>query len=894
MSADHRLRVDQSAEYAELVNVLKHPGRGGALVLGGSGMGKTSLVQAALARTDIPVPAMRLHCTPTLAAIPYGALSPYLSTLDRIEDPVQVLREVNTVIFASRDGESLPIVVVEDAQFLDSESSFVLSMLVENAAVKVVAIGAGRIDGESTLFSLTESGLLATLVVQPFDTAGVRFLAEELTAGGLTDGSVEVIRAMTGGNPSFVKAFVQSCLDQGVLVKDVGTASSDGESSELWMLARLAPEPDEGLIELVREMHSSLPAAQQRILEILALGGPQPRDLLVACAGGDYRHLLESGVLITDRDGLIQIRAEIHGIVLRHVVAPGRSAELHAQWVEHKAQHGPEPTPLRVLWGLEVAAEISAEEALAAVEAANNQLDYPLAWKLCAVAGIAAISERGTLLEARTLLGLGRYYSARAALMRLAEKTSNPTTLQQSLNMLFMTLSQLGFENRDLEALEYLWRGRAQVAGNQRAFTAAAAEHQRTNELLDLWREVQNSENGPHPLEDVERILAKPGLSVEGRTIALVMLSDLHSVAGRTETALGLVHQAMSALDQDARLAGDYQLLVLFRIGWNLVFSGRYAEAEEFLATRRGTTVRLLMHRHGVFSLVRGIGQLLQGQTHRARKTLTEAIAEFRLRDPSQLLSLALTLRGFADSRTTPALSTKARRGDVSTKSADFGGTAPGGVPSPRRVLARAVAAGAHGPEYEELSGYPLLEREVLVGAAGRLLGDDRETREFSQRLLDVAQDMEGQRSGFLVRLADPQTMKEPLAAVGLSREARAAGEYQVAAEAMARAAMLYSAAEDARACGASLRELMELLRESHVVPDPYVARALALAELTTREEEIVDLAREGKNNAEIARALTVSQRTVEGHLYRVFSKLGITDRSELTGLCLYAGNYGG
>ncbi|WP_306420815.1 response regulator transcription factor [Arthrobacter sp. JCM 19049] len=73
--------------------------------------------------------------------------------------------------------------------------------------------------------------------------------------------------------------------------------------------------------------------------------------------------------------------------------------------------------------------------------------------------------------------------------------------------------------------------------------------------------------------------------------------------------------------------------------------------------------------------------------------------------------------------------------------------------------------------------------------------------------------------------------------------------------------------------------------------PGRYVLRALALTELTAREAEIVDLARAGKNNAEIARALTVSQRTVEGHLYRVFAKLGISERAELKDAGLQPGN---
>ncbi|MFI2105161.1 LuxR C-terminal-related transcriptional regulator [Isoptericola sp. NPDC019693] len=53
---------------------------------------------------------------------------------------------------------------------------------------------------------------------------------------------------------------------------------------------------------------------------------------------------------------------------------------------------------------------------------------------------------------------------------------------------------------------------------------------------------------------------------------------------------------------------------------------------------------------------------------------------------------------------------------------------------------------------------------------------------------------------------------------------------------------------------------------------------------LTTREAEIVTLAREGLANREIASRLFLSVRTVESHLYRAMQKLGVTDRRQLRG----------
>ena len=55
-------------------------------------------------------------------------------------------------------------------------------------------------------------------------------------------------------------------------------------------------------------------------------------------------------------------------------------------------------------------------------------------------------------------------------------------------------------------------------------------------------------------------------------------------------------------------------------------------------------------------------------------------------------------------------------------------------------------------------------------------------------------------------------------------------------------------------------------------------------AALTGREAEVLDLVSRGATNAEIASALCVSQRTVEGHLSRIFAKLGVGRRADLLG----------
>jgi len=76
--------------------------------------------------------------------------------------------------------------------------------------------------------------------------------------------------------------------------------------------------------------------------------------------------------------------------------------------------------------------------------------------------------------------------------------------------------------------------------------------------------------------------------------------------------------------------------------------------------------------------------------------------------------------------------------------------------------------------------------------------------------------------------------------------------------------------------------------RGMHVLPRSAAAgggvgrMGLEGAELTAREEEVLELLQDGRTNAEIAEALSIGIETVRTHARSVFRKLGVPSRREL------------
>jgi DNA-binding NarL/FixJ family response regulator len=82
-------------------------------------------------------------------------------------------------------------------------------------------------------------------------------------------------------------------------------------------------------------------------------------------------------------------------------------------------------------------------------------------------------------------------------------------------------------------------------------------------------------------------------------------------------------------------------------------------------------------------------------------------------------------------------------------------------------------------------------------------------------------------------------------------------------------------------AMGALVRDYLDRLRRGDRVPETV---------LTSREDEVLKLIAEGLSSKEIAKALTISVKTVERHRANILGKLGMRDRTQLTRYAIRAG----
>jgi DNA-binding CsgD family transcriptional regulator len=322
---------------------------------------------------------------------------------------------------------------------------------------------------------------------------------------------------------------------------------------------------------------------------------------------------------------------------------------------------------------------------------------------------------------------------------------------------------------------------------------------------------------------------------------------------------------------------------VLGRLATDYLAMGEWESAERELDNYAASHSPGADTFNGSLQVLRGYSLLRQGRMERAYQVLLPAVEALRLNDPLQLFRFGSALGFYV----------AARLGDTAQAQRleqDYSDAAAGGPA--HELLAAAYNAAA--AEYLSRDGKGLAALHTLAtthdatARSGTLLellaicwdlGDPS----VIPVVQSVAGTVEGRWAKAMLTLATRWEEADGDALMETAATLEESGFVNLAREAYARASTLLEQAGERRRSRQAVamrekcdHELGERFREGR-----FIAAAPAV-HLTRREQDIVELAVQGLTDREIAQRLMVSVRTVEGHLYRTYVKLGVRSRDEL------------
>ena len=153
-----------------------------------------------------------------------------------------------------------------------------------------------------------------------------------------------------------------------------------------------------------------------------------------------------------------------------------------------------------------------------------------------------------------------------------------------------------------------------------------------------------------------------------------------------------------------------------------------------------------------------------------------------------------------------------------------------------------------------------------------------------AMRLRELEKIVEGPRVGLAARFASALHGEDAAEMAALSEEFEAIGDYVAAVDAAVQASLAYRRKER-RGSMLSCAARAQALAAECGADTPALRQAREPLPLTDREREIVVLLGQGLSNRDVAERLTLSVRTVEGHIYKAMAKTDTASRAELAAL---------
>lgn len=853
-----------------------NPSLAGCLVRGGAGLGKTMMGQEVEAALAGRILVTWLSGQRLLSGQPFAIFEsilpgiPAVVAADQTTAGMSIVQMLYTALLdrgAELGQESL--LVVDNAQWLDRDSCAVVEQLAVSGAVRILLLcrpGDNEV-AQSPLF--TDDTLFAQHWIPFLTPSEVVGICERRLGGKIVPGAALVLGHACGGHPLFLRVMLDAAVELGTIVRH----------GNVWVLTSAATDISSHVADLSLDLLKEYTEAEQGILEAIALAEPLSVALLHRLFPGEgYGALIQSEFirLAPGASSTVEFTAPIFGQVLRQCIPVGRSVSIRRQLVEARAQVSLSSEALmrHIAWSYDCGVPVSDRSLLHAARLANSHEEPQLALRLC-----VAVNDSGYVFRARLegVLARIKLHQISVAKALLEDLVTMVTTGEEcdalgALGVMILALD--GYPADRLEILAQRWRQHYRILGLDDCAGADLVQ------ALVIVRSGYPLTEGQH-----ERLLSMA--AAEGQ--------------------IGLQCAATALLAHAAVLRGDHcgaerdftraRSLLVRHLGWlglfNNVLLGQHMlflaelgypdRALEIVHERRAAAVGhpAASEIQGLYEFVRALAAMSQGRLRQAVAGFDVAIGALAESDPVYVLPYALSQAAYASYLV----------GD-STRARDLARQYHQLIDDdavPILLVAKACLVVVEGTSRrgsfvalndlaEQARGYGAAAVELAIHKVLMQAG----CSDYLERILDIEIVSTGPVVPMIKTMARALISEDAEMLEGIADFPGAESNTLLAAEALGHALELHRRRGNHDGRAKVLAQLRGMEFPFQATGSPAIAVLASAAELSARESEIAVLVHRRFSNRDIAEKFTLSQRTIEGHLYKIYSKLGISSREEL------------
>jgi DNA-binding NarL/FixJ family response regulator len=832
----------------------------GIVIAGAAGVGKTRLAREVLARAEAS--GERTYWivgTQSARQLPLGAFT--ASMCETMSDPIaDVRRVINSFVARQRHGRVL--IGVDDAHLLDGLSAHVVHQLAQARATRLVVTVRTGGDEPDAITALWKDDLLARLDLEPLSATDTRRMIETTLDGPVDSHSAKRFWKLTGGNALFLRQ----------LLKDQIAAGAIRQTAGVWMWDERVAVSD-SIGDMVGRQLSRLAPDVALVVDTLSQYEPLAVDVLCDLVHRRDLEAAEQMNLVTvERSGsklMARLAHPLFGELRRAAASQMYLSRIRGKLAQRLAKDVDDDmhaTVRRALLALESDLDPDPQLYLQAARFAMTLLDLDLSDRFATAAADAGVSE-AVGLRAISLAGRGHGEQAEAILAGIAvdDPDGHHWATVRAANLIW----NLGRPREASAILDGL--------ASTRESAAQRAERAAVESCVDAV--MARCETAA---EKARAALGAPTLPDFHAMLASIALTIAQGALGRIDDITDLVAEAM-----------DRAMMSFQASPMRFWYGGVYARAcrlngriDECVrsATQLSESARDVPGlAHANLAFLQGYAELTQGNIPAAVKLLHEALAG------AEKHSVTTGLRAASCFALAKA---HAKLGQADAANAAIT-EARQCVPADYLYMQTGLAVASG---WALAAGGCLTDAISVVRAAGE---DARErnqpTHELSclqataqwgdtsgaTRARELANELSLPLADAVARHTESLRSDDGEGLLAASADYRALGDRAAAADAAAQAAVAFSRNQQRKRSLHAAALAQQLATDCGGLCTPALRDPIGQP-LTGRQREIIELVGAGLSNKEIAERLVTSVRTVEGHVYRAYQRLGAGSREEL------------